>query len=153
MAARLLRKWLAVVRNVATALAVIVVGELIPPLRELEPYFAAHRATWITATAVLSAAGVALLVGGGLHMALTAGSPAGAGDQATFAEVKAAWRSGAWRRSVRWRRLFAMAAGAALLLFGLFGLCFVVGPPGVKLLAALAVAYAVARTVLGWMRA
>jgi hypothetical protein len=74
-------------------------------------------------------------------------------DEATFAEVKAAWRARAWRHSPRWRRLFAMAAGAALLCFGLFGLVFVLAPAGLKVLAALAVGYAVVRTVAGWVRA
>lgn len=147
-----LREKLVLARNVVIALAVIAIGEMIPPLRALETYLAAHRAAWLWAAGVVAAVGVVLLAGGGAHMALAAGSPSGASDEASFAELKAAWRRRAWRRSARWRRFFVMAAGGVLTAFGVCGVIFVAGPPGIKLLIALVTAYWVARTVQGWVR-
>jgi hypothetical protein len=74
-------------------------------------------------------------------------------EEASFAEVKAAWRHRAWRFSPRWRGIFTMAAGAAALTFGLFGSLLVIAPAGVKLLIAAALAYAVVRTASGFARA
>jgi hypothetical protein len=74
-------------------------------------------------------------------------------DEVSFREMKLAWRGRAWRASRRWRRLFAMTAGGALLFFGLFGVCFVLAPAGLKLLIGLAVVYAVVQTARGFSRA
>lgn len=84
-----------------------------------------------------------------------AGTAAGAQaeDSATFAEVKAAWRARAWRTSVRWRRLFAMGAGAVLMALGMFGIVIVLAPAGIKLLSALALVYAAVQTTRGFARA
>lgn len=73
--------------------------------------------------------------------------------EAPLSGIKAAWRSGEWRRDTHWRRLFVTAAGATLLFFGLFGFILVVGPMPVKLLVSGAIGYAVARTVWGFARA
>jgi hypothetical protein len=74
-------------------------------------------------------------------------------DSASFAEVKQAWAARAWEFSPRWRRMFLMALGAALLFCGLFGSLFVIAPAGVKLLLGGTFVYAVARTVIGFARA
>jgi hypothetical protein len=85
----------------------------------------------------------------------TAGAAVGAGatDEASFAEVKAAWRARAWRGSPRWRRLFVWMAGTALLVVGGFGIGIVLAPAGIKLLLAAALGYAAVRTAAGLARA
>jgi hypothetical protein len=74
-------------------------------------------------------------------------------DSASFAEIKQAWALRAWEFSPRWRRMFLMALGTALLFCGLFGSLFVIAPAGVQLLLGGAFVYAVARTVAGFARA
>lgn len=74
-------------------------------------------------------------------------------DGATLAEIKAAWRSGAWRVSPRWRRLFAGLFGTALLATGMFGLFVVLGSPGVKLLCGGALVFVWVRSVSAFVRA
>jgi len=76
-----------------------------------------------------------------------------AGEGASFAEIKTAFRLRAWEVSPRWRRMLSMMAGAALLVLGLFGVGIVIAPAGVKLLLAAAVLYAVVRTAVGFARA
>ncbi len=82
---------------------------------------------------------------------------AAAGQQATseasFAGVKDAWRTGEWRRDTHWRRFFLVAAGALMLVYGLFGIILVVGPTHIKVLVAGVMAYATAMTVWGFARA
>jgi hypothetical protein len=74
-------------------------------------------------------------------------------DGASFADIKQAWALRAWAFSPRWRRMFLMMLGTALLFFGLFGSFFVIAPAGVKLLLGGAFVYAVARTAAGFARA
>jgi hypothetical protein len=83
------------------------------------------------------------------------GRAAGAGfsDEASFREVKEAWRRRAWRDEPRWRRFALMALGGLLTTLGLFGLPFVLGPPFIKLLVGGAVLYAAARTAIGFAQA
>jgi hypothetical protein len=66
--------------------------------------------------------------------------------EAPMRSVKEAWQAGAWRRNPVWRLLFIMAVGAALMVFGLFGLPVVTGPPLVRAIGAGAISYAVIRT-------
>jgi hypothetical protein len=77
----------------------------------------------------------------------------GFSDQASFHEVKGAWRRGAWLTTPRWQRLFLMMAGGFCLMFGLFGLFIVIGPPWIKLVSILAILYATLRTVWAFWRA
>lgn len=74
-------------------------------------------------------------------------------DEATFWQVKSAFRSGDWRRKPRWRRMSLMLLGAICLLFGLFGYFFFVFSAGVKLLMGGAMVYASARTLYGFWAA
>jgi hypothetical protein len=73
-------------------------------------------------------------------------------ESVTLAEVKAAWRARAWQVSPRWRRLFLIQIGVALLVIGLFGSLFVLAFPGLKLLLGGALVYAVVRTVIAFIR-
>jgi hypothetical protein len=77
----------------------------------------------------------------------------GSEDTVSFAEVKAAWRAGAWRVSARWRRIFLMAAGALLMLVGMFGVPFVLGGPGMKLLVLAVWGLVLVQLVRGFRRA
>ena len=72
---------------------------------------------------------------------------AGFSDQARFWRVRKAFRDGKWWRTPRWRRLALMMLGAILLFYGLFGLLFLLAPPGMKLVLMLAVVYATIRSV------
>jgi hypothetical protein len=74
-------------------------------------------------------------------------------DAASFSEIKAAWRSGAWRRSRRWRRMFVILTGGLLMTFGIFGIPFVVGPAGIKLVVGAAMVYVLVQLVRGFWRA
>jgi hypothetical protein len=74
-------------------------------------------------------------------------------DEASFSEVKAAWRARAWRYSPRWRWLFAMMLGGMLMLVGGFGAVVVLTPPGIKLLFGGALAYALVQITRGFARA
>jgi len=72
---------------------------------------------------------------------------AGFSDEARFWRVRKAFRDGDWWRLPRWRRFSLMMLGAILLFYGLFGLLFLLSPPGVKLLLFLVVFYATVRSV------
>lgn len=76
-----------------------------------------------------------------------------AGDSASFAEVKAAFRARAWEVSPRWRRLFVVMLGSFLLVAGLFGAAVVIAPAGLKPLFAGALIYAAVRLAWGFARA
>ena len=71
----------------------------------------------------------------------------------TFGEIKIAWRSGVWRRDPNWHARFAGTAGGLLVLVGLFGSILVPSPPGVKVVLAGAVIYALARAARAFWRA
>jgi hypothetical protein len=77
----------------------------------------------------------------------------GFSDEASFHEVKAAWRQGAWLASPRWRRFLLMILGAFMVLYGMLGLFIVIGPPWVKLVAILALFYATLRAAWAFWRA
>ncbi|MDQ4078726.1 MAG: hypothetical protein M3220_21100 [Chloroflexota bacterium] len=69
-------------------------------------------------------------------------------DEFSFQEMKAAWRTGAWREETCWRRRFITTLGGLLALFGLFSILFVLGGAWLKLLVGGAMLYAFVR--LGW---
>lgn len=73
--------------------------------------------------------------------------------EAPMRSVKEAYHTGAWRRNPVWQLLFMMAVGAALILFGLFGLPVVTGPPLVRVIGAGAILYAVIRTAWAFYKA
>ncbi len=74
-------------------------------------------------------------------------------DSASFSEIKEAWRDGTWRTDPRWRRMFLVLLGVALLTTGIFGSIFVVAQAGMKLLLGGVYLYAVVRTAIGFARA
>jgi hypothetical protein len=74
-------------------------------------------------------------------------------DSASFSEIKAAWRDGTWKTSPRWRRMFLVLLGVAMLTTGIFGSIFVIAQAGMKLLIGGAYLYAVIRTAIGSARA
>lgn len=77
----------------------------------------------------------------------------GFSDEVSVAQFKAAWRQALWRSDSRWRGLFIMAAGAALMALGLFGIGIVLCSPGLKLLFGGALWYAAVRTTQAFLRA
>jgi hypothetical protein len=167
--------------TVAVVLAALVAGEAIGPLKRFAAFMAAHQGPFLAPVIIMAAVGFVLFMGAAIHMVLTRGRPmsrreveameaarlrgqmgisgfrgtavgAEAHEEVSFREVKAAFRARAWKLSRRWRRFFVLAAGATLLFLGLFGVVFVLAPPGVKLLVAAVVVYAVARTADGIAR-
>ena len=181
------RRALGTVATLVVVLAVIAVGEALPPMRALDAFLKGHPGveqalTWLT---------IGMSVVGGMLLALSqflpeprrpegmsreeaeAQSPPMAYREevesvdgpperrwsrsfsggASLGSVKQAWRERSWRYDRRLRLLFAMALGATLLLFGLFGLFIVIGQPGIKFLMFLALAYAVVRTAWALWRA
>lgn len=146
------RKVRGLLASLATALAALVaiaVGEAIPPLKRLEAVMAARQGELLAVTVPLLAVGFVLFMAGIIHLVLTTSQ----GDSATLAEVKAAFRARAWRASRRWRRLFVIMTGAALMTLGLFGTLIVVGTAGIKLLLGGALLYALVNVTAAFVRA
>lgn len=139
--------------SLVTSFAILVTARVIdelPPSRAAEAWFAARHGTLVPPLIVATAVGFALFMGTAVWLAVAGGRGEG---KATFKEIKRAFRTGAWRRSPRWRRMFLMLVGVALLTFGLFGLGVVVGPGSVKLLCSLALLWVFGMTVYGFFRA
>jgi hypothetical protein len=120
----------------------------------------------MTLVIAMTVAGWALLVWGGVMLALGVGEThthnegrlgtrktASADIEVSFRDVKDAWREGRWVRDARWRTIFMMFLGAALAAWGLFGIFIVRGPLPVRLRCAGAIGYATIRTVTGFWRA
>ncbi len=76
---------------------------------------------------------------------------AGFSDEARMWRVRKAFRDGEWWSVPRWRRLTLMMLGAILLFYGLFGLLFLLSPPGLKFLLFLVVVYATGRSIYAFM--
>lgn len=68
-----LREWLLIARNLAIVLAVVVFGELLPPLQALEQWIAPRRAALAWAVGGMTLLGWALLMGGALYRIVTGG--------------------------------------------------------------------------------
>jgi uncharacterized membrane protein len=158
-------------------LVVIAVGELLPPLRGVDSVFAANPVliqALLAVTISMTVAGVFLLAftqflvrvpdsrrdhgavarlapgetrGWSARFFYGVTASAGFHDDARMWQLKRAFQNGDWWRKPRWRRFTLMGLGAVLLVYGMFGLFFIIFPPGIKLLVALAVLYATARTV------
>jgi hypothetical protein len=148
----LLRRLGGWVVSLAVVFGLLILGELSPPMQALDRTIAARETRWLVGAIGLASLGFVLLMGGAIHLALR-GTPRRGGGSASLAEMKAAWRTGAWRRSPRGRRVFAMAAGALLMVVGVFGIPFVLGSAGIKLLVAAAWAYVAFQLVRGFRRA
>jgi hypothetical protein len=106
----------------------------------------------LAVTIGLTALGFTVFMGGILRQLMAPGEPITAGED-SFAGMKEAWRSGQWRRDPHWRRLLVVASGAALLMYGLFGLLLVIGPGPIRVIAAGALVYATVMTARGFNRA
>lgn len=74
-------------------------------------------------------------------------------DEFSFAQLKAAFASGALLRMPLWRRRLCAVCGGMLIFLGVFGAVFVLAPMPVKLIAAAAAAYACVRIAWGLARA
>ena len=158
-------QWIAML---AFVLVVIVIAQWITPLAAMNRYLAAHppvNRVLIGAMAGIAAVGLFLLVGTqvfirvGDEVVTAEQSPMQYSlsisftDRASFRRVKEAWQKREWKENPRWQRLFLMMLGGILMTIGLFGLLFVIGPPFIKLLSALAVVYALVRSVGAFARA
>ena len=149
-------------------LVVIAVGEWLPFMRDLDAAIKASRQTYLNVMIVL------LVVGwGGFFAAIIYGVVAGmpsrrlgqpmpedshgqaAGGsfdvEVSFREIKQAWRQRRWRNSRVWRFTFLMMATAVTAIVGMFGLFFVLGPSGIRLIVAAAFLYATAMTAYGFL--
>ncbi len=78
---------------------------------------------------------------------------AGFSDEMSIAQFKAAWQRQLWRGDPRWRGVFIMGFGAALMAIGGFGLPVVLGAPGLKLLTGGALLYAAVRVTWAFVKA
>jgi len=136
---------------VAGVVVFVAVAGALPGAAALEAWFDARRPLLVPALAAAAFAGWALLIGMAITLVL-ARDPAARRTTATVAEIKRAWRSGAWRTRP-WRPLFAGLAAAPLMAGGLFGLGVVLAPAGIKALCAGALLYAAVRTAGAFARA
>lgn len=102
-------------------------------------------------------AGFALMMGSIIASMMAEEDPhrprSGVQIETTLPAMKAAWKSGDWRREGPWRRVFATAAGAGLLTFGLFGIFVVIAPWPVKILCAGAILYVAFQVITGLRKA
>lgn len=71
----------------------------------------------------------------------------------SFSTMKAAWRSGAWRRDRDMQTAFMMTAGGLTAIFGGFAACVVAGPMPVKIMCGGALVYAAFQIVRAVRRA
>lgn len=171
-----LRGWVSWLGFVLLCLLLIALGEWLSPMRAVQRTLEAHpvaNQVLLTATSVMTLSGVLLLaltqflvrvpdprrvrrgqttrteghvrVPGRFFSGISVS--AGFSDEARLWQVKKAFRDGEWWRMPRWRRLTLMMVGAILLFYGLFGLLFLLFPPGVKFFLVLVAVYATARTV------
>ncbi len=165
-----LKGWLSSLGFILLTLLVIAAGEWLPYMPAFERFQKAHPSL----NQVLIAITLAMTILGGLLLVFTqflvrlpdvqttetkgrqkgrgwvfsgATLTAGFSDEARFWRVRKAFRDGEWWRSPRWRRMSLMLLGGILLFYGLFGLLFLLFPPGVKFLLLLAVLYATVRSI------
>jgi hypothetical protein len=163
-------------------LALAVIAEFIPPLKQLTNYLGEHPQPYKGITIGVSIVGwilFAVAIAYGLwtqgrpmsddealgFMEQSAGSPtirrhfrgrakgAEFHTDVTFREIKEAWQSGDWRHEPIWLPVFIGLLAVALIAFGMFGFFFVIGPPLVKLLCGGALLYAAARTAWAFWKA
>jgi len=136
----------------AVVFLAIVLGEALTPLKRLDEQMVRHRGVLVGATAGAAALGFVFFMGGVLYRLMMSDTTE-FHDEASFREVKTAWRQRAWRISSRWRGVFVIAGGAMLMGLGLFAFFFVIGPPFIKVLIGAAVVYAAIRMAWAFWRA
>lgn len=127
-------------RSVLLALVIIVVGQQLGFLHQIDRELAPHRSRVVTLLVVLIAAGFALFMGGIIRFVVRGGQS----GQTTLQEVVDSWRDGTWTGNV----YFFIVAGVFLWLISAAALGIVVLPPGLKLLILLAIAYSTIRLLL-----
>ena len=151
-------------------LVVTVIGELLPFMKDLEAAINQSRRAYMGSAIAVLVLGFAAFMGGVIYGAVRGVRSRGPRDpipdrlrgrrqiagggfniEVSFREMKEAWRSGAWLADPWWRFVFYMAAAATVMIVGLFGLFFVIGFAGLRLVVAGALLYAVARTWWGFM--
>jgi hypothetical protein len=171
-----LRGWFSHLAWVLLCLLLIALGEWLPPMRAVQRLLDAHSSAYRTlfgVTIVMTLSGILLLAltqflvrvpetrrARPVQTARTDGVVKGPGrffsgisisagfsDELRMWRVKKVFRDGVWWRVPRWRRMTLMMLGAILLFYGLFGLLFLLFPPGVKFFLALVALYATARTL------
>ena len=128
-------------------LLIVVAGQSIPALHRLDAALLPHRPMLQTVLIVLAGAGFAMFMGGILHLVLTKTTPES--EEISFAELKGAWQSGAWRESIRVKRFFVIGGGVLLAITAGVAAAVVFSPPGIKLLVLLVWGYAVVRICFG----
>jgi hypothetical protein len=159
-------------------LVVTVIGELLPFMKDLEAAINQSRRAYVGSAIAVLVLGFAAFMGGVIYGAVRGVRSRGPQDpipnmstwrgryvirgrrqiagggfniEVSFREMKEAWRSGAWLADPWWRFVFYMAAAATVMIVGLFGLFFMIGFAGLRLVVAGALLYAVARTWWGFM--
>ena len=165
-----MKGWLSRLGVLLLTLLVIAVGEWLPYMPAFQRFQETHPSlnqTLIAITLVMTVLGGLLLVFTQFLVRLpdvqtieTKGRHKGRGwvfsgttitagfsDEARFWRVRQAFRDGEWWRVPRWRRISLMLLGGILLFYGLFGLLFLLFPPGIKFLLLLAVLYATVRSI------
>jgi len=177
-----MRSFFRTILLILAILALTLIAELIPPLKQLTVYLNEHPRPYKTITIVTSIAGwilFAVAIGYGLwtqgrpmsddeslgFMEQSAGSPTirrrfkgrtkgrEFRTEMSFREFKEAWRSGEWRYERGWLPVFLGLLAVTLIAFGMFGFFIVIGPPLVKLLCGGALLYATVRTVWAFWKA
>ncbi len=161
----LLRAMPGYVVTIPVVLIAMVLGERLQFMRDLDGAIAASRQTYLNLVIVLMIVGWggffgAIIYGVGTRMpSRRLGQPIPEDKEArgsfdievSFREMKQAWREQGWRNNRVWRFTFFMFATAVVAIIGLFGLFFVLGPGGIRLITATAVLYATVRTVQGFI--
>lgn len=174
-----LREWLATIRNLLIILAVIGIGELLPPLQALERWIAPQRTALTWQAGGIAFLGWFLLMAAVIYRSIKGGTSltrkeiaehtgrvkshltapaavargwkyklpkrargAGFSDEVSIGQFKEAWKQRLWLSDLRWRGMFIMALGAALMTLGIFGVLIVLAAPGLKLVAILVLGYA-----------
>jgi hypothetical protein len=174
------------VRTLTVVFGLIILGELLPPLRELDRWMAERQLGWLIGAGGLAFLGLVLMLDGMLDLLMAQGeplSPEGAeapagsrrwpratwratryrlprrtsgtegSEEFSFRALKDACRTGLVWRDARWLRRLITGVGALLMMVGVFGIPFVLGAPGIKLLTGGAVLYALTRFAWGMWRA
>ena len=171
--ARILKNLLSWIGIILLSLLVMAVGEWLPFMPAFQRFQGTHPAINLILTGLtlaMTILGILLLVlsqflvGSQAPPVVTEARTKGPGwffsgkristsfsDEVRFWQLQKAFRNGAWRREPRWQRLTLMLLGAVLLFYGLFGLLFLMFPPGVKFVLLLAVIYASVRSVYAFI--
>jgi len=154
--------------TVPLILIVIAVGEWLPFMRDLDAAIKASRQTYLNVMITLLVAGWGGFFAAIIYGAVTGmpsrrlGQPipedstgqtaGGSFDvEVSFREIKQAWRQRRWRDNRVWRFTFFMMATVVVAIVGMFGLFFVLGPGGIRLIITTAFLYATAMTVYGFL--